>query len=63
MATVLLTSVMTELGDAPMPPTQLNNMALMYDRVHLKKKQKKNLPAGAFWCFCQSRPTDLHDSC
>lgn len=44
MATVLLTSVMK------MPPTQLNNMALMYDKVPFIR-----LPAGAFWYFCQSK--------
>lgn len=50
MATVLRSSVMKELDGAPMPPTQLNNTALMYDKVHLKR-----LPAGAFWYFCQSK--------
>lgn len=48
MATILLTSVMND--GAPMPPTQLNNMGLMYDKVHLR-----SLPAGAFWYFCQSK--------
>lgn len=32
MATVLLTSVMKELDDAPMSPTQIDNIALVYDK-------------------------------
>lgn len=48
MATVLLTSVMND--GAPMPPTQRNNMALMYDKLHLKR-----LPAGAFCLWLSAK--------